>query len=115
MLERNKKPLYYCHRLNPGDEGYTEGFELFATPVVRYLNFKSLSGEAMLTTGGEVNKKDLVAKLYSGEPQYFENDRCYVYKIPPVEFDPFCSDADYRVTAILPAKNVVEVIFERTA
>ena len=109
MLERNKKPLYYCERYIEND------VELFRPPVVRYLNFKSISGEAMLTTGGEVNKKDLVGKIYVGEPQYFENDRCYIYKTPPEIFDPLCSDADYRVTAVLPVKNVVEVLLERTA
>jgi hypothetical protein len=109
MLERNKKPLYYCERFIQDD------VEQFKAPVKRYLNFKSISGEAMLTTGGEVNTKDLVGKLYSGEPQYIENDRCYVYKTPPTEFDPLCSDADYRVKAVLPAKNVVEVVLERLA
>jgi len=113
VLERNKKPLYYCRRLTPTDTGYQDGMELFEPPVQRYLNYKSLDGETSLVTTGEVNTKNLIAKLYDGTDQYEEKDRCYVYKAPSVPFDAFCNDADYVIKSVLPEHNVVEIVFER--
>lgn len=113
MLERNKKPIYHCRRLTPADPEFVEGMELFAPPVLRYLNYKSVSGEATLETVGEVNSKNLIAKLLYGGETYTENDRCYVNVKPPVEHDMFCNDADYRVSSVLPVNRVVEVILEK--
>lgn len=115
MLERNKKPLYYCRRLTPSDSGYVDGMETFAAPVLRYLNYKSLSGEMMLETIGEVNSKNLVAKMPLGGDTYTEGDRCYVYVKPPETADPLCTDADYRVSSVLPGTMVTEIILERMA
>lgn len=113
MLERNKKPLYYCRRLTPADADYQEGMELFAVPVLRYLNYKSLSGEVSLETIGEVNSKNLIAKQLSGGDTYIEGDRCYIAKKPPDPFNPLCADADYKITSVLPINHTVEIIFER--
>lgn len=113
MLERNKKPIYYCRRLMPGDVGYVEEMELFAEPVLRYLNYKSVSGEATLETVGEVNGKNLIAKKVAGGDTYTENDRCYVNMKPPEEYDAFCHGADYRVASVLPVNRTVEVILEK--
>ena len=115
MLERNKKPLYYCHRLTPADADYQEGMELFAVPVLRYLNYKSLSGEVSLETIGEVNSKNLIAKQFSGGDTYTEGDRCYVYTKPPETANPLCTDADYRVSSVLPGTAITEIILERMA
>lgn len=113
MLERNKKPLYYCRRLKEGDAGFQEGMELFAVPVLRYLNFKSLSGEAALETVGEVNSKNLIAKQLTGGDAYTENDRCYIEKEPPDPYDSFCNDADFKVVSVLPVNRTEEIVFER--
>lgn len=115
MLERNKKPLYYCRRLTPSDVGYVDGMETFEAPVLRYLNYKSLSGEMMLETIGEVNSKNLVAKMPLGGDTYTEGDRCYVYAKPPDMADPLCADADYKVKSVLPGTMVTEIILERMA
>jgi len=113
MLERNKKPLYYCRRLTAADADYQDGLDLFAAPVKRYLNYKSLSGETSLETIGEVNTKNLIAKLPAGTDEYVETARCYVYKTLPAEFDTFCNDADYKITSVLPINHTVEIVFER--
>ena len=113
MLERNKKPLYYCHRLTPADADYQEGMELFAVPILRYLNYKSLSGETSLETIGEVNSKNLIAKQFSGGDTYTEGDRCYIVKKPSAPFDPLCADAEYKITSVLPINHTVEIVFER--
>lgn len=110
MLERNKKPLYYCRRLTHDETG-----ETFAAPVLRYLNYKSLSGEMTLETIGEVNSKNLIAKMPIGGDTYTEGDRCYVYAKPPETADPVCADADYKVTSVLPGTMMAEIVFERTA
>lgn len=115
MLERNKKPLYYCRRLTPADADYQEGMETFATSVLRYLNYKSLSGETSLETIGEVNSKNLIAKQLSSGDTYTEGDRCYVYAKTPETANPLCTDADYRVSSVLPGTAVTEIILERMA
>lgn len=115
MLERNKKPLYYCRRLTPADADYVDGMETFAPAVLRYLNYKSLSGEMMLETIGEVNSKNLIAKMPLGSDTYTEGDRCYVYVKPPETADPLCTDTDYRISSVLPGTAVAEIIFERMA
>ncbi|HEX3038154.1 MAG TPA: hypothetical protein VHO94_04075 [Oscillospiraceae bacterium] len=114
MLERNKKPLYYCRRLKEGDAGYIDnGTEQFAAPILRYLNFKSLSGEVTLETVGEVNSKNLVGKLLSGGDTYTEMDRCYVDVKPPDPYDPLCSDADYHIVSVLPINRTIEIVLGR--
>lgn len=115
MLERNKKPLYYCRRLTFTDAGYDESNETFAAPVKRYLNFKSLSGETSLETAGEVNSKNLIAKLPAETDEYTEKSRCYIYAAPPATVDPLCSDADYTIKSVLPINHTVEIVLERTA
>lgn len=107
MLERNKKPVYYCKRYIEND------LEMFKPPTLIYLNYKSVSGEASLTTGGEVNTKNLIAKAVNGD--FSENDRCYMNVSPPKEYDPFCSKADYRVVSVLKSHRVTEIILERLA
>lgn len=113
MLESKKTPIWYCRRLTPSDPDYVEGFDLFALPVKRRINLRSLNGELLLTTGGEINRKNLVAKLYAREPEYREGDRCYIYAPLPEEPNIMCEGADYRVTSVLPDHGVTEVIFER--
>jgi hypothetical protein len=115
MLERNKKPLYYCRRLTPDDEGYQENMETFEAPVIRYLNFRTLDAEMMLQTVGEVNTKNLIAKQLIGGDPYVEGDRCYVYVDPPETSDPLCAGADFKVSSVLPMHRVEEIVFERMA
>lgn len=113
MRERGKRPLYYCRRLTPADAGYQEGMETFTAPVLRYLNFRSLDGETSLLSGGEVNSKNLIAKVPAEADRYFEKDRCYIYTEPPTNPDPLCKGADYAVATVLPNHRTVEVILER--
>lgn len=115
MREGSKKPLYYCRRLKDGDEGYVEGMETFAPAALRYLNFRTLDAEMMLQTVGEVNTKNLIAKQLIGGDSYVEGDRCYINVPVPDPFDPMCSDADYKVTSVLPMHRTEEIVFERMA
>ncbi len=116
MLNRFNRQVYYCRRLTPEDEGYQEGIDLFELPVLRRLNVRSVSGEAVLVSGGELSQKTLVAKLPVKNPDvYYENDRLFVYASPPDtdSFDPADPKADYRITSVLQGFNVVEIILER--
>lgn len=118
MREGTKRPLYFCKRLKPGDPSYQEdaaGEEQFTTPVLRYLNYRSLNAETSLETIGEVDSKHLIAKQLSGGDTYTENDRCYINRMPPDPFDPLCSDADFRVSSVLQHHRTEEIVFERTA
>lgn len=115
MREGSKRPVYYCRRLKPADAGFQDGMETFATPVLRYLNFRALNGETELETIGEVDNKHLIAKQSIGGDSYLENDRFYINKAPPDPFDPLCADADYKITSVLPHHRTEEIIFERLA
>lgn len=114
MLNRLSRPIYYCYRLQPQDEGYTEGMELFRAPVKRWLNIRSISGEAVLLSGGELTEQRLVAKFSANRPdKYNENDRLLIGKEPSTEFDPIDPGANYRVTSVSLGHNVTEIIMER--
>lgn len=110
MREGSKRPIYYCKRLTHDENGDT-----FAAPILRYLNFRSLSAETELETIGEVDSKHLIAKQLAGGDTYTENDRCYISKAPPDKPDPLCSDADFRVSSVLSHHRTEEIVFERTA
>lgn len=116
MLNRFNRQVYYCRRLAPGDEAYQEGVDLFEAPVLRRLNVRPVSGEAVLVSGGELSQKTLVAKLpIKSLDVYYENDRLFVYASPPDNsaFDPADPKADYRVTSVLQGFSVIEIILER--
>lgn len=111
MLNRLNRSLYHCARLKHGDAGYVEGMELFAEPVKRMVDYLPISGETTLATAGEINRKYYKARMK--KCPFAELDRCYIYIKPPIEHDPMCTSADYRVLSVLPGHNVIEVIFER--
>lgn len=115
MIERFSYILWYFRRLVPGDSGYQEGFESFAPPVKRRLNFRAISNEALLLSGGEFNAERLVAKQGVGsEDKYFPNDRVYIgTDDPSVGFDSLSPRANYRVTSVGRGHRVVEIIMER--
>ena len=116
MLDRLNRPIYYCYRLQPQDEGYQEGIETFSPPVKRYLHYRSISGEAVLLAGGELSEKRLVSKVSSfSADKYFENDRLFINKSPPGEFDPIDPGANYRIVSVSVNPNVTEIIFEQMA
>lgn len=111
MLSRNKKPVYYCRR-RPTDE---DDVERFYPPEKIFLNYRAVSGGLLLESGGEINSRNLIAKITGDAGNYSENDRAYVHVIPPGEHDELCSDADYVLKSVLESRNVTELIFERLA
>lgn len=113
MLQRLKRCIYHCHRLREGENGYQREFDLFCNPVPRWINIRGVSGELSLATGGELNTKNLIAKVVGVCP-YQEGDRCYIDVRPPREHDAMCNTADYKVVSVLRVHNVSEVVFERT-
>lgn len=110
MIERLKSKVFYCRRHSPLDEGYVEGVETFAAPVVRFLNLRDLSGEAMLVTAGEIKTGTLICKTYD---EYAEKSRLYITKEPPAEFDGMCTDADYTVVSADVANRPKTVVLQR--
>lgn len=114
MLNRLKMRVQYCRRLQPQDEGYMEGMNLFYPPVTRWLNVLPISGETTLASGGELTEQYLKARLPAGNPEkYFEKDQLYIRKNPPAEFDPADPQCDFEVRSSLPGHNVTELILKR--
>ena len=114
MLNRLNRTIYYCYRLHPDDEGYLEGVEQFREPEKRMLHFRSVSGEAILLSGGEISEKRIVAKTSSySKEKYFENDRLYIGINPPETFDPLDPRANYRIISVSVNPNVQEIVMER--
>lgn len=114
MLSRLRQKVLYCYRLQPRDEGYQEGVNLFQPPVARWLNVLPISGETTLASGGELKEQYLKARLPANCPEkYFEKDRLYIRKEPPAEFDPADPQCDFEVQSSLPGHNVTELILKR--
>lgn len=112
MLQRLKRCIFHCHRIREGEDGFQRGFDLFRKPVPRRLNIRSVSGELSLVTGGELNNRNLIAKI-RGPCPYQEGDRCYINARPPREHDAMCNTADYKIVSVLRGHDVSEVIFEK--
>lgn len=114
MLNRLNRPVYYSKRIQSGEENYQEGIETFAAPIKRFLHFRSISGEAVLLTGGELSEKRLVSRISSfSKDKYFENDRLYIGIDIPSEFDPVDPKANYRVVSVSTNPNITEIVFEK--
>lgn len=113
MLQRLKRCIFHCHRIREGEDGYQRGLDLFCKPISRMINIRGVSGELSLVTGGELNTKNLIAKV-AGPCPYQEGDRCYIDVRPPKEHDVMCNSADYKVVSVLRVHNVSEVVFEKT-
>lgn len=112
MLQRLKRPIYHCHRLVEGENGFQKGFDLFSPPVQRMINIRGINGELLIVTGGELDVRNLVAKI-RGPCPYREGDRCYVAVAPPESHDSMCSKADYRIASVSRVHNTAEVVFEK--
>lgn len=115
MIERFLYTLWYFRRLRPGDPGYQEGLETFSPPEKRRLNFRAISNEALLLSGGEFQEERIVGKQGIGsKDKYFDNDRVYIGpEDPGVDFDPVSPRANYRVTSVGRGHRIVEIIMER--
>lgn len=116
MLNRYNRLVYLCQRLGPEEDGYQEGIDLFHPPVSKRLNLRSVSGEAILVSGGELAEKTLIARMPEHMTKDFrENDRVFVHKTPSAEeeFDPAAPGGDYRVVSVLPGFQLTEIILER--
>lgn len=115
MIERFMYTLWYFRRLLPGETGYKEGLEIFAPPEKRRLNFRAISNEALLLSGGEFKEERLVGKQPVGSKEkYSENDRVYIgTEALPEKFDPVSPNANYRVTSVGKGHRVTEIIMER--
>lgn len=114
MLNSLKQPIYYCRRLQPQDEEYIEGITTFFAPKKRWLNIKTIDSEAVLLSGGEANQSTLIAKISNMNPDtYFENDQVFVDSIPPENFDPNDTKANYRITSVKKSHRVTEIIMKK--
>ena len=115
MIERFMYTLWYFRRLLPGDSGYQEGLETFAPPEKRKLNFRAISNEALLLSGGEFQEERIVGKQPVGaKEKFFDNDRVYIGgEDPSAGFDPVSPKANYRVTSVGKGHRVTEIIMER--
>ena len=115
MIERFAYTLWYFRRLRPGDAGYQEGVELFAPPEKRRLNFRAISNEALLLSGGEFHAERLVGKQAVGaKDKYFSNDRIYIGdENPAINFDSVAPKANYRVSSVGTGHRITEIVMER--
>lgn len=113
MKQQLKKKVYHCHRVKEGESGFVAGFDKYLPPIEKWLSIRSVSGEAILVTGGELNNRNLICKLPSAINDFSENDRCYIGVIPPQKYDFMCNGADYRVVSVLTSFGFTEIIFER--
>ena len=111
MLNRLNRRIWYCRRIQPGEEGYQEGAALYRPPVPRLLNVLPVSGETILASGGELSEHYLKARLTAGSPEgYEEQDIVFIYRRPAGEFDPADPGGDYAVQSVLPGHGVTELI-----
>ena len=115
MLNRFKPIVWYCKRLTEGDEGYeNDGVDRFSAPIQRFLNYRYLSSELALASGGEINSGILTARQLRGHPdKYYEGDLLYVDKEPENSFDPIEPGANYRITSVMPNHNIMTILAEK--
>lgn len=113
MLNRLKRAVYYCRRIQPGEEGYLDGISLFRPPELRIINLLPVGGETILASGGELSEHYLKARLPTkSQDQYYERDLIFVYLPAPKSFDPADPGADYTVKSVLPGHGVTELILQ---
>lgn len=114
MLNRFKPELWYSKRLVPGDNGFIEdGIERFAKPVKRNLNYRYISSETVLVSGGELESGVIVARQMRGHPEkYFEGDRVFINNDPEM-FDEVETNADFKISSVTPMHKVVEILMEK--
>lgn len=113
MKQSRKQCVFLCRRLKPSEEGYREGFEFYQAPIKIWISMRPVSCEALLVTGGELSHGSLIGRIPISQNDFSENDRCYIYTIPPKTHDKMCKTADYRVVGITSTQRIAEIIFER--
>lgn len=111
MLNRDKRPVWICHRLRPEDNGYVDdGIERFSRPEQVFLNWSIKTSEISLQNFGENQSREIKVTQGKNElTKIFEGDQIYVEKIPNFNFDSESLEADYRVYSVIPGirNNVI--------
>lgn len=91
-LKRNKREFYICNRIEEN------GRLIFTKPKKLKMNYQpvSMTGE-IISFGSEFINKLILYTTEKEAKQFHNFDRCYIYTKPPVEYDKYCSDADFYV------------------
>lgn len=107
-LNRDKKPLYVCHRIKDSDPVQ------FEEPIKRYLNVVATSSEADIVALGESYKDHRRAKISSLEVNdYHEGDRVYLEVEPPKTHDKLCEGADFEIKSVSSSVSQTSILFKR--
>lgn len=89
-LKRNKTKFYLCQKLPNSTK--------FDKPIPYTLNFQPTNSVGEVLTLGQDYSMYLKIKCDLKDAEKFSNgDKCYVYVLPPKEYDPLCKEADYIV------------------
>jgi hypothetical protein len=89
-LKRNKKKFYLCKKIPNSTK--------FDKPILCNLNYNPTNSTGEIISFGQDYSMYLRIKCSLKEATQFKNgDKCYIYVIPPEEYDPLCKDADYIV------------------
>ena len=71
---------------------------IFSIPVKYKLNYQPLATDGeIIVAGTEYNKRLVVYTTPKIARMFHNDDRCYVFKDPPKEYDKTCADADFYV------------------
>lgn len=107
-LERDKKPLYVCKRIENTNP------QQYEAPIMRKLNTVATTSEADIVAFGESYKEYRRAKITYGEKSYYnEGDRAYIFVAPPETHDELCSGCDFEIVSVLDSVSQVEILFKR--
>lgn len=107
-LNRDKKPLYICKRIQDSDPVQ------FEKPIFFKLNIVSTSSEMDIVGLGDSYKEYLRAKVSINDVSKFnEGDRAYIYTAPPQEHDALCNGADFQITSVSKSVSEATIMFKR--
>lgn len=89
-MKRNKRPFYLCKKIPNTTK--------FDKPIPCNLNYQPTNSVGERLTLGEDYSMYLKIKCTPKEASLFKNgDKCYIYVLPPKEYDELCKGTDYIV------------------
>lgn len=104
---RNRRKVYLCSI--SVDENTNR--KIFLEPKEMKLNYLPLSSTGeIISAGNEFAKRLVVYTTKDIAKDIHNNDRFFIYKEPPTEYDKTCADADFEVDGE-PLKHINEGVF----
>ena len=91
-LSRNKRIVYLCNQIIENDR------VIYSEPKKYKVNYQPLSTDGeIIVAGSEHNNRLVVYTSPEIAKDFHNNDRCYVYRNKPENYDRTCTDADFYV------------------